>query len=427
VDAHHRRRNSRSALAALAALAAVAAPLAGCGSSSSSSSSATPTAAASSSHGGSAASSPILIGTELPLTGQFVTFPDSQAGLEAAVASVNATGGINGHPLRLTVCDTDFDPNKELSCTRQLLGDKVVAIVGPIISADESGREFELADQANVPVIDGEAAVPSEFKYANVFPTTSGFVGWVYGTVKNLISSGSSKIAVISLNNAAGAYGAILAGQALAHFGLKAAASVPADPQTDPSFATAAAKAVSSGANGLVLSMLPAQIPPLLTAIRNAGYRGRVATFSQLATPALLKAAGSAANGLLVTAHAAFLTDTSNTGVSSFLAEMKQYQPNPAYLTENAIVDWSTVKLFAKVMAAASAGRDAPTAAQALSAFKGVTSPVELGSVGPFGPPPSTPYVAGYARMTAPWVTDGVVQHGAVEANGKGYVNPFTK
>jgi ABC-type branched-subunit amino acid transport system substrate-binding protein len=325
------------------------------------------------------------------------------------------------------VCDTGFDPNKELSCTRQLLADKVVAIVGPIISADESGREFELANQANVPVIDGEATVPSEFKYANVFPTTSGFVGWVYGTVKDLITAGATKIAVVSLNNAAGTYGATLAAQALAHFGLKPAASVLADPQTDPSFATAAAKAVSSGANGIVLSMLPAQIPPLLTAIRNAGYHGRVATFSQLATPGVLKAAANAADGLLVTAHAAFVTDTANTGVSSFLADMKKYQPNRSYLTENAIVDWSTVKLFEKVMAAASQGGASPTAAEALSALKGVTSPLELHSVGPFGPPPSSPYLAGYARMTAPWVTDGVVQHGTIEANGKGYVNPFTR
>jgi branched-chain amino acid transport system substrate-binding protein len=263
------------------------------------------------------ATSPIVVGTEMPLTGQQVTEPELKAGMEAAVSDVNAVGGIDGHPLQLKICDTQFDPNLELTCMRNLISDKVTAIVGGLVAADQSGREFQLASQAGIPVIGGEGTVPAEFTTPGVFPISSGFVGWVYGGIEQLITGGAKKIGVVGIDNASGLYGVKLGDEALAAAGMKPVTTAIADPQADPTFSTAAAKAIANGADALYVTMIAPDMPKILTALRNAGYHGLIATLTDLATPAIIKAAGPAAEGMLVTGHAAFATETANPGIKT--------------------------------------------------------------------------------------------------------------
>ena len=404
-----------SAAKAVGTVACVSLVLAGCGDSDSSDSGASK---------GSARGDSIVIGTAMPLSGQVVVAPEVKAGMQAAVSAVNAAGGVNGHPLELEVCDTKFDPNTELACMRGLISKKVSAIAGGIIAADQSGRGFQLASKVGIPYIGSYGTVPTEFKTPGVFPLNCGFVGWVYGGTKNLVAQGAKKISVISLNNAPGSYGAKLSGQALAALGMKPAATVLADPQADPTFSTAAAKAAANGVDGIFITLVPPLMPKLLTALRNTGYKGKISALSALATPAILKAAGATADGMFVTGQAAFAADTANPGIKAFLADMKKYQPQGA-LAEWAVEGWSAVKLFASVMEGKSKG--VPTSAEVLAAFNALDKPVDLGSVGPFAKPPAKPYVSDYDRMFSPWVQNGVVKSGVVQPDGKGYVNPFTQ
>jgi hypothetical protein len=83
--------------------------------------------------------------------------------------------------------------------------------------------------------------------------------------------------------------------------------------------------------------------------------------------------------------------------------------------------------LFAKVMSDTPAnGSAAPTSAQILAAFNAITKPVELGTIGPFGPPPTKPYAPGFNRMFSATVQNGIVKGGVPQPDGEGYVNPFT-
>lgn len=404
---------------AVVSVAGISLLLAGCGDSDS---------PAASGSGSDTAGSAISIGTVIPLSGQLVVAPELEAGMKAAVSAVNADGGVKGHPLKLRVCDTKFDPNTELSCVRDLISEKVTAFAGGIIAADPSGREYQLASKAGIPFVGSYGGVPAEFTTPGTFPIKSGFPGWVYGATKNLVDKGARTISVISLNNAAGEYGVKLSKEALASLGMKPVTTVVADPQADPTFSTAAAKAVSPHADGVLITLVPTLMPKLLTALKNTGYTGRISTLSALATPAVLKAAGSAADGMLVTGHAAFQADTADPGIKAFLADMKKYQPRSP-IDENAIYGWTTIKLFAQVMSAASLtdGAAAPTSAQVLAAYNGITKPIELGTFGPFGPPPAQPYVPGYDRMFSPSVQNGIVEGAVVEPDGKGFVNPFTQ
>jgi ABC-type branched-subunit amino acid transport system substrate-binding protein len=378
------------------------------------------------SSGSTAAGAPILIGTQMPLSGQVSVQPQLKAGMQAAVSAVNAAGGIHGHPLKLQICDTKFDTNAELACVRGLIVAKVAAVVGGTIVADQSGREFQLLSKAGIPYVGSPGDVPAEYTTPGVFPLSSGYPGWVYGGTKNLVAKGSKKIGLFALNSAAGHYGAKMAEAALTSVRMKPAATAFADPQADPTFASAAAKASAGGVDGISLLLVPPLVPKALTALKNAGYSGRIQTLSALATPAVLKAAGSGAEGIFVTAQSAFPTDTSNPGIKSFLSDMKKYQPGAA-IEEFTVQGWSAIKLFAKVMSdAPTKGDAAPTSAQILAAFNAINKPVELGTIGPFGPPPTKPYAPGFDRMFSATVQNGVVKGGVPQPDGKGYVNPFT-
>ncbi|MEP6649364.1 MAG: ABC transporter substrate-binding protein [Lapillicoccus sp.] len=135
-------RRRRTSAAALATLTSAALVLTACGSSDDGGS------------GGSAPSqSEIAIGSTVSLTSAAASFPEVKQAQEAAVASINAAGGVNGKQLKLTVCDGKFEVNAELGCFRTLLRDKVSAIVGPVLIAGTGVSEYKAAEQAKTAAV----------------------------------------------------------------------------------------------------------------------------------------------------------------------------------------------------------------------------------------------------------------------------------
>jgi branched-chain amino acid transport system substrate-binding protein len=397
------RRLRLSVVLGLAALASTA--LAGCGDSGSSRKD----------------SDTILLGTALPLSGQGLVTPEAEAGLRAAIDAVNADGGLNGHQLELKVCDTQFLPNSELTCTRDLIDAKVTAIMSPIISADQSGQEVELASRAGIPVIGTGGFTPAEFHTEGVYSASAGFPGWVYGAVDSLIAKGATKIGLLGMPDGAAAYALDLAKDALEARGMDPAAIATVDTSADPTVASSAAKAISNGVDGLFLFVNPKVLPNAISALKNAGYQGLESSVTAAVTPATIKALGQDANGILLTGQTAFASDTANPGVSDLLADFKKYQPD-SDITENAIQSWSGVKLLVKLL---SGGDEAPTSKDIIAAFDAVTDPIELGTIPPFGAPPAEALLKGYDNMYSPDVQNGVIEDGVAVSDGNGWINPF--
>ncbi len=87
----------------VALVGAVTLGLAGCSSSGTQSASTT-------SAGGK---SPIKVLMIAVLSNPAFSNPQSAVAAKAYVKQANASGGINGHPIQLEVCDSNLDPNKE--------------------------------------------------------------------------------------------------------------------------------------------------------------------------------------------------------------------------------------------------------------------------------------------------------------------------
>jgi branched-chain amino acid transport system substrate-binding protein len=363
----------------------------------------------------------ITIGSMAPLTNPTVHTPGNKDAMEAAVAAINDAGGVNGRKLVLEFCDTNYDANQELNCTRQLIRRKVSAIIDPNILADPSGKQYEAAAAAKVPVIGSAGLSPAELNSPVVFPLSSGVPGWVYGEVASLVAAGIDKIAILGDTNPASMFFTSLLKDALESAGIEPVATITADAASDPTLATAAAQAASSGADGIAFAPGPQNVPKLIAGLEQAGYQGKISSLTPIFQQPIIDALGSSGDGIMLTSTVAFLGDTQNPGIKQFLADMDKYQPDTD-LDENAVIAWSAVKLFAEVAGTL----DEYDSAAILDAFSQLKQPIDLGTVGPYSVSGKLGSVPGFERIVNPFVQGGVLEGGEIHPNGKGFVNPFT-
>jgi branched-chain amino acid transport system substrate-binding protein len=75
---------------------------------------------------GPALAEDILVSTAGPMTGNYATFgAQMKAGAEAAVADINAAGGVNGNQLKLEIGDDACDPKQAVAVANKLTGQGV--------------------------------------------------------------------------------------------------------------------------------------------------------------------------------------------------------------------------------------------------------------------------------------------------------------
>ncbi len=113
---------------------------------------------------------------------------------------INAKGGINGHPLEVTVCDEKFDPAVATTCARQAVDEGMVSIVGsftffaesivPVIS-ESSITWFG----ACCPITPSELTSPYSFNIGNQ-PM------YAVGAVKKAVDDGCENINAVIIDGA---------------------------------------------------------------------------------------------------------------------------------------------------------------------------------------------------------------------------------
>jgi branched-chain amino acid transport system substrate-binding protein len=193
------RTHSRAVVAAVAALLPILTVITACSSGSSSgtqpSSSATqsssssaqsPSAAAAAAPGGA----PIVLGTIGGYTGvQSSALAMTQEVGQAWVKSVNASGGINGHPVKLISLDDGSDPATSLQDAQQLITqDHVLAIVGQTSLVDAVWASY--AESKGIPVIGGTPFDTPSTSNPDYFPTGTSSPGMFLGQITQVKDAG---------------------------------------------------------------------------------------------------------------------------------------------------------------------------------------------------------------------------------------------
>jgi branched-chain amino acid transport system substrate-binding protein len=309
-------------------------------------------AACSSSKGGSAASSAAPSSTGSKATGTpielgiiisapYVGF--APQGAEAAIAAINDAGGVNGHPLKLDVCNDQSDANAAAACATGFAGNSaIVATVGDTSSFGGSSNPPLAA--AKIAGIGTAPLGAGDFSSARVFATSPGGLeflataAFMYSTLK--ISN--IGMALVGTPTAAALPGTINS-QVLKPLG-GAITQTATIPPTATDVSTQAA--TLSGTKGQLLAISQAISVQYITSSRQQGFSGPFVLSESLIDAKVLQKDVSASN--LNGVYAVTYFDKTSAGYAHFLKDMKQYQPNIVPNDLNALA-WLGVQTFAKV------------------------------------------------------------------------------
>ncbi len=259
--------------------------------------------------------------------------PDSRLAAQAAVNYVNAkVGGAAGHPLKLVTCITDGSPEESSACANQLLADHPLAFVG----------ESELGTAGSVPIIAGAgiplvgpAAVTPELitspdAFSMGLDAVSGTAGWT----KYMTTRG--KVKTFNLINldipAAPIIQKIVASVAVANGAkLGVTTSLP-ETATD---ATAQMAAAASGNPAAILAITSQQLcVPVMLAHASVAPNIPLYMPGICGVPSLLRAAGSAANGVYIGFGHYDPNDTSIPDVATYRKALAEYGSKNIQLSE---------------------------------------------------------------------------------------------
>ncbi len=122
-----------------------------------------------------ATGTPITLGMVNQENTPAASFPELSQADEAAVAFVNdQLGGVDGHPIKLDVCNTKFTAEGSTACGQRFVDEKVPAVLGGI---DVFGNSIDTLDQNGIPFVGGVPVSNQSATNANSFQFSGGTWG----------------------------------------------------------------------------------------------------------------------------------------------------------------------------------------------------------------------------------------------------------
>lgn len=169
---------------------------------------------------------PYPIGTQNVFESPVLTLKDDVTALQASVDAFNARGGVGGHCMDLTTCDSEGDPNKEVDCARELTG-SVVATLSDV-SPFNTASTLAVYEEAQVPRFVISPSTQELGAEATMsFAIDAGGTGTTFVMLPGCTKNGHTKIAVIHVDTPAiGALFDAMAGM-LGAYGAEITAKLP--------------------------------------------------------------------------------------------------------------------------------------------------------------------------------------------------------
>ena len=284
--------------------------------------------------------SPIKLMVLGPLQSSTYSFPEIADGAKAALAPVNAAGGINGHKVDLVTCNDQANQNVAASCAREAVSDGVVAVVG---NTPFGGAVDPVLAAAGIPFVGAGLVTAPDYDGANnnTFPVSGLSVTEFAATGVAMVKDGCKKIAIIANENTNGAGLGSLIQAGVTSTGGQVASDVVA-PFGQSDYSSYVSKARDADCIGI--SEDAPDIIKIINSVRQGPYPNtkiflQGTTFSL----ALLQSLKSAANGIII----ASATEAPST-VASFKQEMQAENPKAA-LDSESINSWLGTELFVTV------------------------------------------------------------------------------
>jgi branched-chain amino acid transport system substrate-binding protein len=106
-------------------------------------------------------------------------FPELPKAAQLGVDTVNSSGGVNGHPMRLKTCPVNLDLNKAAGCAREAVGDQSVIAADVWLGQPEA--VLDTLAKAQVPVVGDYPLALTHYSCQVCFPSSAGAFASVVG------------------------------------------------------------------------------------------------------------------------------------------------------------------------------------------------------------------------------------------------------
>ena len=288
--------------------------------------------------------------------------------------SVNAAGGINGHPVQLFTSDDSQNPGTALSAvTKMVTQDHVIAII------DDSNVDAAFGSyisSAKVPVVGGN--LDSDLYASNPYFFTAG--GTTDGIPPGIVAAAkTAKVDKLGVMYCQGVPICAELPPVLQKLGTPEGVNISysgAIASAAPNYTAPCLAAEQSGANGVFVANGPPQTLAVVESCAAQGYKPTyIAAENSLANSLLGNSAINGAVGELTNLAA---TDTSNPAIAAMVQALNTYKPgltSSAEYNPGATMMWAAGLLFQAAAKAGNLGNN-PTPADVLTglyALKGET------------------------------------------------------
>jgi branched-chain amino acid transport system substrate-binding protein len=254
---------------------------------------------------------------------------ETTIGAKAYLSLVNDEGGVHGRKLKLVTYDDSYDPARTQACFDRLMGDKVFAL-GFFVGTPTAVKYVPMAESAKIPLVGlftGAQTLYTPLRHwvvnvrASYYDETREQINGVWGTL------GYRKVGVIYPEDAFGA--TVLEGvkEALRARGAEPVAVASYERQTaNVGGAIDTVRAASPQA--VVVVGPPNTVAPILKQSHEKGWKPLFLTVSFVGTDELIKEAGAAAEGIVITQVVPpyYLTDLK--GVALYRRTLAKYAPS---------------------------------------------------------------------------------------------------
>jgi branched-chain amino acid transport system substrate-binding protein len=316
----------------------------------------TGTAAAAGATGSAPAGAAISVGLICDCTGPYSSnyLFEADAG-DAWAQSVNAAGGINGHPVKLYTMDAAANPTTALQDVKQLVQqDKIIALDD--VSTTTSAWEAYITSQG-VPVVGGNVSEAAFSTNPNFFADGSLLPVNLVGDLTAMQKAGLKHWGIMYCAEAP------VCAQ-LATLGNTAAKAVPGMTvssakvaATSPTYTSQCLAFKSVGVDGVFASVPADEGLRVIESCKTLGYTPKSVTNPNVTDHSWLSSPDVA--GAIIVSPIANFQDPSVPGVKAFLDAMNKYHPNDLgqpQFAPNTLYPWVAGELFEAAAKAAGIG-----------------------------------------------------------------------
>jgi branched-chain amino acid transport system substrate-binding protein len=245
----------------------------------------------------------VTIGSSGALTGPLAGSGASvKLGVNAAMAQINAKGGIHGRQLQFQQVDDAYAPQRTAENVRKMIGDGSVFALLTCIGTPNNAAIMPMIQEANLPYVGPRTGAASLRKAGmrNVFHVRASYTEETQRLVQNLLTMGIKNLAIVYLDTSFGKEVLVDAVAALQVQGVKAVVQTALAVDGN-NVADVVAQVVAGKPGAVMLATAGEASAKLVLALKKASPMLPLAGLSVTLTAEGLRGLGAAGSGLAMT------------------------------------------------------------------------------------------------------------------------------